>query len=326
MSIQYSRGCPYNCEFCSITLLNGHKPRTKEKSQFLTELESLYQTGWRGTVFIVDDNFIGNRIKLKKELLPALIRWSEQRKYPFSFMTEVSINLADDDELLDMMIRAGFSAAFVGIETTNSDSLEECGKSHNRNRDLMASVRKLQNNGFIVSGGFIVGFDHDPETIFEQQISFIQGSGIVTAMVGLLNAPPGTRLFKRLKSENRILSNFSGDNMDGSINFIPKMNYNKLVEGYHEILNRIYSPKQYYQRIRKFLKEYRLPDRRGFSVSLNQIMALFRSFWILGVKEKGRVYYWNLLLYSLVRYPKKFAIVVTMAIYGVHFRRVVRTV
>jgi radical SAM superfamily enzyme YgiQ (UPF0313 family) len=316
MSMQYSRGCPYNCDFCSITLLNGRKPRTKDKAQFLNEIESLYHTGWRGRVFIVDDNFIGNKKKLKVEILPALISWSEQRAYPFNFMTEVSINLADDDELLDLMVRAGFDAAFVGIETPNTDSLKECGKTHNQ--------KKLQNKGLVVSGGFIVGFDHDPENIFDQQISFIQDSGIVTAMVGLLNAPPGTQLFKRLNSENRILREFTGDNMDGSINFIPKMNYQKLMDGYHEILAHIYSPEQYYKRIKKFLKEYRLPVKVNFSISLNQINALFKSFWVLGILEKGRLYYWKLLIYSLLRYPEKFAIAVTMAIYGVHFRRVIQ--
>jgi radical SAM superfamily enzyme YgiQ (UPF0313 family) len=325
MSMQYSRGCPYNCDFCSITLLNGHRPRTKDTAQFLNEIESLYQTGWRGRVFIVDDNFIGNKKKLKSDILPELIQWSEQHDYPFAFMTEVSINLADDDELLRLMVRAGFDAAFVGIETPNTDSLEECGKTHNQNRDMLASVRKLQNNGLIVSGGFIVGFDNDPENIFEQQVSFIQNSGIVTAMVGLLNAPPGTKLFKRLKTENRILREFSGDNMDGSINFIPQMNYHKLLTGYREILQRIYAPEQYYKRILKFLKEYRLPIKSSFSISVDHIKALIKSFWVIGVLEKGRFYYWKLLIYSLLRYPQKFALAVTMAIYGVHFRRVIQS-
>jgi radical SAM superfamily enzyme YgiQ (UPF0313 family) len=324
MSVQYSRGCPYNCEFCSITLLNGHRPRTKDADQFIAEMESLYQTGWRGRVFVVDDNFIGNKKKLKQQLLPALITWSEQRTHPFAFITEVSINLADDDELLDLMVRAGFDAAFIGIETPNSESLEECGKKHNQNRDMLASVRKLQRKGIVVSGGFIVGFDHDPETIFDQQVSFIQKSGIVTAMVGLLNAPPGTRLFHRLKSENRILQAFSGDNMDGSINFIPRMNYHKLLSGYREVLERIYAPRQYYKRILNFLKEYRLPVKMHSAVSLDQIKALIRSLWFLGIIEKGRYHYWKLLIYSLLRYPEKFSLAVTMAIYGFHFRRVIR--
>jgi len=183
MSVQYSRGCPYNCDFCSITLLNGHKPRTKSTQQFLNELNSLYQIGWRGRIFVVDDNFIGNKRKLKSEYLPASIGWSERMGHPFNFMTETSINLADDDDLLKLMVRAGFDGAFIGIESPNLSSLQECGKSQNQNRDLIGSVKKLQKAGLLVSGGFIVGFDNDPKNIFEQQINFIQESGIVTAMV-----------------------------------------------------------------------------------------------------------------------------------------------
>jgi len=323
MSIQYSRGCPFNCEFCSITTLNGHHPRTKSKQQFLGELEALYRNKWRGDVFIVDDNFIGNKRKLKTEILPGLIEWSREKNYPFGFNTEVSINLADDEELVELMVEAGFEAAFVGIETPNEDSLAECGKKQNQRRDLVASVKKLQRKGLIVSGGFIVGFDHDPPNIFKQQINFIQKSGIVTAMVGLLNAPSGSELFKRLKAENRLLKIISGDNMDGSMNFIPKMNYQKLLEGYKEILNTIYSQKEYYERVKTFLREYKLPSLKKVKISLQDIKALLKSLWILGLVEKGRRFFWKLLLYSLIRYPRKFPIAVTMAIYGFHFRRVV---
>lgn len=326
MSIQYSRGCPFDCEFCSITILNGRRPRTKSKNQFLQELELLYKAGWRGGVFIVDDNFIGNKKKLKSEVLPALISWSRNHKYPFTFMTETSINLADDEKLLQLMVQAGFDSAFIGIETPHTESLHECGKLHNTKRDMLAAVKKLQRFGIIVSGGFIVGFDNDPKNIFEQQINFIQKSGIVTAMVGLLNAPKGTRLFQRLKSENRLLSRMTGDNMDGSINFIPKMNHEKLMDGYEYILKTIYSHKAYYERVKTFIKEYHLPDHASFNLRLRDIKALFRSLWILGVLEKGRRYFWNLIFFSLLKHPKKFSHAVTMAIYGFHFRRVVESV
>lgn len=326
MSIQYSRGCPYNCEFCSITVLNGRKPRTKSKEQLLAELDSLYNRKWRGNVFIVDDNFIGNKTKLKKEILPAVIEWSNERKYPFTFMTEVSINLADDEDLVRLMVKAGFDAAFIGIETPNHDSLVECGKFHNLQRDMMTSVKKLHNLGLIVSGGFIVGFDNDPPTIFEQLINFVQKSGIVTAMVGLLNAPSGTRLFHRLKSENRLLSISSGNNMDGSLNFIPKMNHKMLTEGYKNIIKTIYSQKEYYNRVKTFLKEYRLPSPKTVRVTLRDIQALFKSLWILGILEKGKRFFWKLLLFSLFRHPKKFPITITLAIYGFHFRRVAETI
>jgi len=326
ISIQYSRGCPFNCEFCSITMLNGHRPRTKSTEQFLRELESLYREGWRGGVFIVDDNFIGNKNKLKNEVLPALIEWSKKRKFPFSFMTEASINLADDDKLVELMVAAGFDAAFIGIETPNENSLAECGKRQNQQRDLVASVKKLQRCGLNIAGGFLVGFDNDPSTIFEQQINFIQKSGIVTAMVGLLNAPSGTRLFNRMKSENRLLNVMSGDNMDGSMNFIPKMSYSKLKEGYKKIITTIYAPKEYYKRVKIFLREYHLPPVQNHKINLRKIGAFFKSLWILGCLEKGKRYYWKLLFYSLFRCPSKFALAVTLAIYGFHFRKVAETV
>jgi len=322
MSVQYSRGCPFNCDFCSITMLNGHLPRTKSKEQFLSELESLYKIGWRGDIFVVDDNFIGNKKKLKNELLPALIEWSEQHDYPFSFGTEASINLADDEDLVNMMAKAGFDHTFIGIETPNDESLAECGKSQNLNRDLVSSVKKLQRKGIVVSGGFIVGFDNDSPNIFKQQINFIQNSGIVTAMVGLLNAPSGTTLFNRMKSENRLLNIMSGDNMDGSMNFVPKMNYQKLIHGYKEILDTIYSPKEFYNRVKTFLQEYDRPFKTPQKLKFHHIQALFRSMWRLGIVEKGKRYYWKLFMFGLFKHPKKFPLAITMAIYGFHFRRV----
>ncbi len=263
MNIQYSRGCPFNCEFCDIIILNGHKPRTKDKHQVVNELEAIFSQGWRSGVFIVDDNFIGNKRKLRAEILPAIIGWMKEKGYPFAFSTEASINLADDEELMRLMVKAGFNTVFVGIETPNEESLAECNKFTNINRDLVASVKKMQNQGLEVQGGFIVGFDSDPLSIFKSQISFIQRSGIVTAMVGLLNAPPGTRLYQHLKKENRLLKNSSGDNTDCSINFIPKMNYETLINGYKHILYTIYSPKQYYERVKTFLKAYKPQKRRG---------------------------------------------------------------
>jgi radical SAM superfamily enzyme YgiQ (UPF0313 family) len=326
ISVQYSRGCPFNCDFCTITMLNGRKPRTKTPDQFINELESLYNKGWRGGVFIVDDNFIGNKKTVKNELLPALIEWSDTRDYPFSFMTEVSVNLADDEVLVEMMVQAGFDSAFIGIETVNESSLTECSKTQNLNRDITTSIKKLHEKGIMVSGGFIVGFDNDPPTIFEQLISFIQNSGIVTAMVGLLNAPKGTKLFSRLKNENRLLSAMSGNNMDGSLNFVPKMDYKKLIAGYKNILDTIYSQKAYYQRVKSFLDGYNFKKRTAKTFSVRNIEALFKSIIILGIFEKGRLYFWKLVFYTLLNFPRKFALTITLAIYGFHFRKVIQTI
>ena len=214
VSIQFSRGCPYSCDFCNVTSLLGHQPRTKTSAQIIAELDSLYDHGWKKGIFFVDDNFIGNKKQLKEDLLPALIAW-RSNKIGMPFNTEVSINLADDPDLVRLMVEAGFNTVFVGIETPNDDSLAECNKAQNRGRDLVQSVRFLQESGLQVQGGFIVGFDNDSPSIFQQQIDFIQRSGIVTAMVGLLQAPPGTRLYDRMKHENRLVSKFSGDNVDG---------------------------------------------------------------------------------------------------------------
>lgn len=322
LSIQYSRGCPYDCEFCDITVLYGRVPRTKTKEQLLAELESLSALGWKGSVFFVDDNFIGNRGKLKSEILPAIIEWTERRKHPFSLNTEASINLADDEELMRLMAQAGFDTVFVGIESPNEGSLIECKKIPNKNRDLAASVKKIQQFGLQVQGGFIVGFDNDPGSIFEHLVHFIQETGIVTAMVGLLNAPNGTRLYQRLLKEGRLLSSISGDNTDFSMNFIPKMNSEALVKGYRWIIENIYSPKQYYRRVQRFLREYRPPQPRIFRLRLMHLKALSKSIMLLGVVGKERIYYWKLFFWSLFRRPRLFPLAITLSIYGHHFRKV----
>ena len=327
MNIQYSRGCPFNCEFCDITNLFGRGVRTKSRSQILAELESLYSYGWRGGVFFVDDNFIGNKIKLKQEILPALIQWMAAKKHPFTFSTEASVNLSDDEELMRLMTQAGFDSVFLGIETPNEESLAECNKFQNKNRDLVACVKKIQKLGLQVTGGFIVGFDSDPPSIFEKQIEFIQKSGIITAMVGLLNAPRGTRLYQRLVKENRLLNEISGDNTDFSINFIPKMNYEILIGGYKRIISGIYSPGPYFERVGSFLKEYKPLKKLHFHFDRIRFNfgypgAFFKSIWFLGIKDEARVYYWKFFFWSLFRRPRLFPLAITYAIYGFHFRKV----
>ncbi len=321
LTIQYSRGCPFDCEFCDIVLLNGHVPRTKDIRQLIGEMETIYHLGWRSSLFVVDDNFIGNKKKLKAEVLPAIIDWMKERNYPFTLFTQASIGLADDEELMRLMVDAGFDRVFIGIETPNEASLGECGKHQNANRDLAASVRTLQNHGFEVQGGFIVGFDSDPQNIFERQINFIQQTGIVTAMVGLLNAPPGTRLYKRLKKENRLVGEASGDNTDFSVNFAPRMGREALIGGYRRVLTAIYAPRQYYARIGTLLKEHRPVVHKRGSLKRSQLEALLKSVWYLGIKEKGQIYYWRLVTSTLLKRPRSFPLAITLAIYGYHFRK-----
>jgi radical SAM superfamily enzyme YgiQ (UPF0313 family) len=322
MCVQYSRGCPFNCEFCNVTSLFGRKMRVKPEDQLLRELDILYERGWRGSVFVVDDNFIGNKPHLKTHILPALTDWLEKRKYPFSFLTQCSINLVDDEALMEQMVRAGFDTIFIGIETPHEKSLAECGKFHNNNRDLIECVKKIQKSGLQVQGGFIVGFDSDPHAIFDRLITFIQKSGIVTAMVGLLNAPKGTRLYQRLVQENRLVKEFTGDNTDLSINFIPKMNVDELIAGYRKVVQAIYSPKNYYERVKTLVRNLRPFGKRRYPISFRYMTAFFKSLWLLGVCEKGRLHYWKLLAWSLFRRPRLLPHVVAFAIQGFHFRKI----
>jgi radical SAM superfamily enzyme YgiQ (UPF0313 family) len=320
MCLQFSRGCPFNCEFCNVTALFGHRPRTKTAEQIIAELDGLYALGWRSPVFFVDDNFIGNKAYLKAHLLPALIQWQEGRRgIPFS--TEASVNLADDPLLMELMVKAGFDTVFVGIETPSEESLAECNKQQNKNRDLIESVKLIQRAGLQVQGGFIVGFDSDTPSIFQRQIDFIQKSGIVTAMVGLLNAPPGTRLYDRMRKEGRLIGLLSGDNVDGTTNIRSKMGNVTLREGYRSIMQHIYSPKPYYKRTMTFLREYKAPQVRT-PMDFHRLVGFFRSIVRLGILGRERFQYWKILLWTFFRRPRLFPLTVTFAIYGHHFRKV----
>ena len=324
LMLQGSRGCPFNCDFCDITNMFGRKPRVKPAESMLAELQSIYDLGWRGTIFFVDDNFIGNKAKIK-QILPQIIEWQKERDYPYEFLTEASINLAEDDELIELMVDAGFDTVFIGLETPNEASLKECEKNQNLKSDLITSISHLQSKGLQVLGGYIVGFDNDDESIFSRQIKFIQESGVVTAMVGLLNALPNTKLWQRMNAERRLLdSGSTGDNCDGTINFIPKMDKDKLLEGYRQVVKTIYSPRAYYQRVSRFLEKYQ--PRRKKQMTWRDARAFLRSVWVLGLLGNGRsqFYYWKMLVKSFFFYRNKFAEAVTLMIYGHHFRKVVR--
>jgi radical SAM superfamily enzyme YgiQ (UPF0313 family) len=320
MSLQFSRGCPFDCEFCDVTAKFGHAPRTKTPEQVIAELDAIHAAGWRGNVFFVDDNLIGNKRALKKDLLPALISWQRARRWRFPFYTEASINLADDDELVSLMVEAGFDTVFVGIETPDAGALAECNKRQNQGRNLIEDVKRIQRGGLQVQGGFIVGFDSDEPGIFQRQVEFIQQSGIVTAMVGLLNALPDTKLHARLKREGRLTGETSGDNGDGTLNFRPRMSRDQLIAGYHSILRGIYAPEPYYRRIRTFLREYRRP-RAAVPLNWRHAFALAWSSVRLGVLGRERFHYWPLLAWTLFHRPALLQLAVTLAIYGHHFRK-----
>ncbi|MDZ7798659.1 MAG: B12-binding domain-containing radical SAM protein [Patescibacteria group bacterium] len=322
--LQYSRGCPHNCDFCDITVMYGHKVRVKTPTQMIKEFNSLYQANWRGPVFLVDDNFIGNK-KQVKIMLRELIKWQKARKYPFKLLTEASVDLASDQELMRLMSQANFHKVFLGIETPHLESLKGCQKYQNTRMDLKEAVKVIHQHGMQVMGGFIVGFDEDPPSIFEAQIQFIQEVGIVTAMVGLLVALPRTKLWHRLKKEGRILENTSGDNTDGSLNFIPRMKREDLINGYKEILSTIYGqPDLYYQRIHAFLKNYQPTHRGRFNFA--GLMAFFRSIWRIGILSKSRFLYWKLFFKTLFTKIKCLPVALEMAIYGQHFERVTKRV
>ncbi len=323
MAVQYSRGCPFNCEFCDIIEIYGRRPRTKAVAQVLAELDQLRAAGWREAVFIVDDNFIGNKARAK-ELCTALAQWRSQYKTSFDFNTEASLNLADDPELMQLMKDAGFVSVFLGIETPDESGLVASNKLQNTRRSLLESVAIIQRYGMQVMGGFILGFDTDREDIFDRMVDFIQDSGIPIAMVGLLQAMPGTQLFRRLWREGRILDAGHGDNTSDRLNFLPRMDATRLVEGYRSVLRRIYSCEAYYDRVKLYLS--RTQPRPGERVSRQRWMtrANVRAF-VTSIIRQGlfgpqRWSYWKFLLAAVTRYHRCFGSAMTLAVMGYHFQ------
>lgn len=322
MNLQVSRGCPYSCDFCEITSLLGHKVRMKKTSQIIAELETLYNLNWRGPVSVVDDNFIGNKKKIKTGLLPAMKSWMQLHKYPFAFNIQSTITLADDPELMTLMVETGFTSTFIGIETPEEESLHACNKVQNKNRNLVECVKSIQNKGIQVSGGFIVGFDSDSPDVFQRQIDFIQESGIVSAMVGLLNAPKNTRLYDRMELENRLTIEATGNNTDSTMNFVPKMNYQELMAGYKKIINNIYSTKPYYKRLRQLLLNYNRIYKQQSRINFSLLSAFFKSVFIIGIINRGRGEYWKLIIWTLFNRPGLIVDAITFTVYGYHFRTI----
>lgn len=322
LMIQSARGCPFNCEFCDIIVMYGRKMRTKAIDRVLQELNCLYEMGWRDSIFIVDDNFIGNRA-YTRQLLEALIEWQVKHNYPVKFFTQASTNLADDEELMTMMSRANFFRVFLGIETPSTDSLKECHKLQNTERDLAGAVRILHQHGLQVMGGFIVGFDSDNEGIFDTQIRFIQNIGVVMAMVGILSALPSTRLWGRLKAENRLLHDSTGDT-DGSCNFIPKMDRQNLMDGYKRVINTIYNPKTYYKRIRTFVDSYKPTVRQRFR--RRDVWLFMKVMWRVGILSRARLHYWSLVLSTAFTKLSALPAAVELAATGEHFYQYTKSI
>jgi len=319
MPVQFSRGCPFDCDFCDIVNLNGRIPRSKNPEQIITELSKLHEIGWRHSIFFVDDNFLGNKNKTK-ELLRTIIDWRKQVDFKPLFYTEISINASDDDELLELMRQAGFFMVFVGIETPSTESLQECNKIQNQNRDIIASIRKFYKYGMEVTGGFIVGFDSDDETIFERQLNFIQEAGVVKAMIEILQALPGTKLYKRLEAEGRLLVTSSGVCQDSTTNFIPKMDKEMLIDGYNKLVKKAYSPKFYFERVSNFLKYY-VPTRK-IPVHKRIIPSFIKIIIILKHLNKGRFDFGKFIVKTLFTYPKLFPTALDQSILYIHFSKV----
>lgn len=320
--VQYSRGCPYQCDFCDVTALFGRRPRTKTAEQIIAELEALGDLGKFDLILFADDNLIGNKRQLKAELLPALIEWRRTQGPITGFATQVTVNLADDPELMEMMLEAGFRHIFIGIETPEEDSLVACKKGQNTRRDLLENVRQLQRAGFIVTAGFIVGFDTDTPSVFQRQIDFIQEGGIVIATINLLKAPPGTELHERMKREGRLIEPFDFD--EGKTNIVPAMDADMLHRGYRAILNHIYSPRYVYQRARTFLQEnprakVENPVSRG--LHLRDGRTFFRILFHIGMSGEERTYFWKLLLWTLFNRPKRLILAFSFAVLMYQFRK-----
>jgi radical SAM superfamily enzyme YgiQ (UPF0313 family) len=318
MSVQFSRGCPFACDFCNITTMLGRRQRYKTAKQVKEELTALVRRGWSGFVTIADDNLVGRPDYLKTDLLPAMIDWRRAHGRVV-FGAQVSLNVADDPDLLGLMAEAGLRLLFVGIETPNEESLKECGKHQNCRRDMVADIQRLHRAGFVVEGGFVVGFDSDPPDVFDRVITLIQNCGILVPLVNVLQAPRGSPLFARMKQEDRILEDrLFGDGTRGATNIVPRMGADALCAGFRKVAASISSTSACAERTRTFLREFR--PMGGFPpVNALSVFAFFRSLFYLGLCDDGRRLYWELLWWGL-RHPRFGPTAVLAALYSHHVR------
>jgi radical SAM superfamily enzyme YgiQ (UPF0313 family) len=309
MPVQFSRGCPFQCEFCDIITIYGRRPRTKTPAQMIGELDTLRKLGWRNEVFIVDDNFIGNS-REALQLTHALARWQQLHGRPFSFYTEASIDLADRPELMASMVEANFMYVFIGIETPSAEALKGSKKFQNLRRDNVEQVRVIQESGLWVLAGFIVGFDSDDATIFDRQLEFIERTAIAWAMAGLLQAPPTTPLFERMKKEGRLLENSESITNFSAPNFRTVLPLTVLLRGLSGLLVKLYEAEPFFDRALRSLEKWRPRDTQippDLPVRYN-LRVLFTSIWKQGVRSDYRYAYWGflwLLVWKWSRQPAK---------------------
>ncbi len=303
--VQYSRGCPYLCDFCDVTALFGRKPRTKTPEQIIAELELIRKHSKGNLVLFADDNLIGNKRILKKELLPALIDWQKKQKYGFYFATQLTINVVDDEELMDLLVDAGFRSVFVGIETPEEAGLKGSHKTQNLKRDLLNTIHRIHQRGFTIYGGFIVGFDTDTEETFSSITTFIQESGIPMPIVNVLKAPPGTELFERMKREGRLVKDFAFE--EGDTNIQPVMDEKMLIHGFIDVVNGIYTAENSYKRFKTYLENHRYTGsktRIRSQFGWQEIVQALKLLYFLGITDKNRKFFWKMLYLTYFRHRK----------------------
>ncbi len=325
MALQFSRGCPFDCEFCEITNLFGKTPRTKTNEQMLADFEILYGIGWRGPIFLVDDNFIGNRRNALR-LLNAIAEWQKEKNYPFSLYTEASMTLAELEPLMDSMVEARLTSVFLGIESPNPDTLKKLNKNQNTKKNvddyLHNAVKTIQRKGIMVAGGFILGLDGDGPEIFDTQINFIKDTGIAIAVVGLLTVVRGTDLYDRLEQEGRLIRESICDNMDANINFIPELDRKKLIKGYKHVLKELYDPtlSNYFQRCLAQFKNMESIKYDSIHLGKTEMLAIMISFKRQILSKQGYAYL-KFLLKTIFRYPSMLKNAFEMAIVGYHLQK-----
>ncbi|MDE0107998.1 MAG: DUF4070 domain-containing protein [Bryobacterales bacterium] len=327
MGLQFSRGCPFDCEFCDITKLYGRVPRTKSPAQMVTEFDSLRQLGWKGPLFLVDDNFIGNKREAMK-LLPVIAEWQKAHGYPFSLSTEASVNLAHMDELMDAMVEAGFDTVFLGIETPNPKALIKTKKPQNTSRKeenfLFKAVRKIQHKGMQVQGGFILGLDSDDEGVFDAQIEFIQQAGIPVAPIYLLTALRGTDMYERLSAENRLLEEEIGTNAM-TLNFKPELDPGTLIDGYRRVTATLYDPtlENYFQRCLALFEHLKAVPHLRKPLGGNAVVVA--AMRVRRQLSKNQIPAFSRFIAQVSRdHPRMLTLALRLAALGYHFERVTR--